>query len=159
MGLAAAQFGLERHQVQAHLARVTFQVLGRERTLVFVQRVVHRPELALWCRGFRELGRRGGVRMRLGKRKVAEHEAQLVAEPGLHFFHDRVGHAAVRTLVVAVLDQRHGCVGGALGVIVRAHRCRQLVVPAAHGFLFSGCRDSRAESIPSAPGLMSMGER
>ena len=53
-----------------------------------------------------------GVRVDLRQREVAEYESQARAEAPLHLLDDRVGPAAVRTFVVAVLDQRDRRVGG-----------------------------------------------
>jgi hypothetical protein len=39
--------------------------------------------------------------------EVPEHEAEPLPHPGLHLLEDRIGFAAVGTLVVAVLDERH----------------------------------------------------
>ena len=54
------------------------------------------------------LGRHDGVRVHLAEREVAEHEAHARAQAAQHALHDRVRGAAVRALVVAVLDQRDG---------------------------------------------------
>ena len=76
------------------------------------QHVVHLPEAALGARGLRRLGRHLRARVDVVEREVAPHVAQLVAEGGEQLADDGLGLAAVRALVVAVLDQRHGRVGG-----------------------------------------------
>jgi hypothetical protein len=55
--------------------------------------------------------------MHFAQWEIAEHEAQALAERSLHRLDDRIGPAAVRALVVAVLDQRDGRRVRALDVI------------------------------------------
>ena len=81
---------------------------------------MHLPELALRRRRLGRLGGVLGVRMGRREREVAEHEAQLGRPAGLHLLDDRVRRAAVRALVVAVLDQRDRRVGRALDVVALA---------------------------------------
>jgi hypothetical protein len=121
---------------------------------------VQLPEAALGARSFGGLGRLERVRVDLSEREVAEGEAKVLAEDPPHLLHDRVGCAAVRALVVAVLDERDaggcrppdavaladgGCEHGAVGRLAHARA--------------SACRiDSSAARIPSAPGLTSTGD-
>ena len=58
-----------------------------------------------------------GVWVSSRDRKVAKHKAQFLSHPSLHLFDDRVGGAAVRALVVAVLDERHRCICRTLDVV------------------------------------------
>ena len=128
--------------------------------LVLVQAIMHLPEPTLRrCR----LGCFGGLRsMRVGvaQREVPEDRSELVAEDALDLLHDRVGGAAVRALVVAVLDQRQRRrLGTAAGMVARADRNREAgaVQLLAHAGLGSEIASS-ALKIPSAPGLISLGE-
>src|SRR5438874_2320641 len=106
------------------------------------------------------LSRQRGMRMDLGKREVAKDKAHPVAHSLLQLLHDRVGAAAVRTLVVTVLDQRDGCGRGPFRVVASPDREGQLgrVRLRRQGetsFLSSA---SRAARIPSAPGFTPTGE-
>src|SRR5437867_2459661 len=119
------QLALEARGVEPELPGVLDQVIVLERELALEQPIVHLPELPLRAGRF---GRFGGVlrvQMQLGERKVVEHKSQARAHPLLHFLHDRVGATAMRTLEVAVLDERDGGVRRALHVIPLAHRQRQ----------------------------------
>src|SRR6185295_8923321 len=88
------------------------------------------------------------------------HEPHAVAQPRLRRLDNRVGLAAVRALVVAVLDQRHRRVGGALDVVaLGVDRNGERRLPARRGHVASSfCRSSSAARIPSAPGLTLLGE-
>jgi len=77
---------------------------------------VHLPELSLRTGSFSSLRREARVRVGFGERKVTEHETQLTSKIFLRFLHYRVRHAAVRALVVAVLDQRDRRIVGTRGV-------------------------------------------
>src|SRR5687767_1427905 len=100
--------------------------------------------------------------MDLRQRKVAEDEPQLGAQLLPDRRHDGVGAVTMRTLVVAVLDERHGRVPRANSVIILAHvgTQRSLFVrahPAASELW--ACRFSSASRMPSAPGLTPTGEQ
>ena len=85
-------------------ARVGKQVLRAQPPLVLEQHVVHLPEPVL---GTGRLGGLGGlVRMRvdLTQWKVSVGEPEIVAECLLQRLRDGMSRAAVRALVVAVLD-------------------------------------------------------
>ena len=86
-----------------------------ELSLVLEQPVVHIPEAALLAGGLG--GLRGGRRMGVdvGQGEVTEHEPKAAAEPTLELLQHGVGRAAVRTLEVAVLDERHAGAVGARG--------------------------------------------
>jgi hypothetical protein len=73
------------------------------------ERIVHFPEQPLRPRGLCRF--RGVFRMRVdfAKREVSEHKSQLRPESPLQFLHNRVRASAVRTLVIAVFDERHCC--------------------------------------------------
>jgi hypothetical protein len=75
--------------------------------LVLKEQVMHGPEFSLGCR---ELGGLGGgfrPRMRLLKRKVAEHKAKTIPKVLLHGFYNRIGSTAVGALIISILDQGH----------------------------------------------------
>src|SRR6267142_1769030 len=119
-----------------------------------VEKVVHLPELPLH-RG--RLGGFGGARrarVRLRQREIPEHEAHAPAQDLLHFLHNRIGTPAVRALVVAILDERHGRLVGSLTMVGLRDGGRQ----AAHRPAFPGASFSSASRIPSAPGLTPTGE-
>jgi hypothetical protein len=61
-------------------------------------------------RGLRGLRGRLGERVHLCQREVPEHEREVLPHRGLDGLHLRVGGAAERALVVAVLDERDRCV-------------------------------------------------
>src|SRR5438128_133714 len=97
--------------------------------------------------------------MRGRDREVAKHEPEPLAHPGLHLFDDRIRGTAVRALVVAVLDERHGRLHRTLDVVPlcadRHGECR-LPPGRAHAAPVSP-RLSRARRIPSAPGFTPTG--
>ena len=103
------------------------QVRVVERALVLEERVVHLPELAL-ARG--RFGRLGGVLRRAdgppSSGKLRNTKRKRSPRRLLHVLDDRIGPAAVRAFVVAVLDQRDRRVGGALRVIAIGDRGVQL---------------------------------
>jgi hypothetical protein len=66
---------------------------------------VHRPELAGERGGLRRDGRGERERVHVREREVPEGEDHGVAESGADLVEDRDGRAAVRALVVAVLDE------------------------------------------------------
>ena len=115
------------------------------------QDVVHLPEPSLQPRGFGGLGGRQRVRVRLGEREVAEDEAQSVAERCLDRLHRVVGLSAERAFEIAVLEQLDGRIRVALYVIVGSDRRLQ-------GHDFFPFMVSSASRIPSAPGLMPIGD-
>jgi hypothetical protein len=65
------------------------------------------------------VGREQRVRMHLRERKVAEDEAQVVAQLVLGRLDDEVGKPAMRAFEVAELDQCDGSVGRSLRVVLR----------------------------------------
>src|SRR4051794_21212472 len=92
--------------------------------------------------------------MNLGEREVAEDKAQPVAHRRLQGLDNRVRGPAIGALIVTVLDQRHGRVGAPLRVIVLVHWDGE-----THGrATLPALRPSRADRIPSAPGLTPTGE-
>jgi len=84
------------------------------------------PELAQRTRRFRRLRRMFGMRMHLGQREIAEDKAHPVAHHFLNLFDNRVGPAAIGTFVVAILDERDGCIHRPLNVIATRYRQREL---------------------------------
>ncbi|CAA9291123.1 MAG: hypothetical protein AVDCRST_MAG11-120 [uncultured Gemmatimonadaceae bacterium] len=93
--------------------------------LALEERVVHRPvRVAPGLRRHTLGGLRGvervGVHVR--EREVPKDEAHLRPEARPHRLHDRVRAGAVGTLVVAVLDEGHGCVGWADAMVAVVNR-------------------------------------
>ena len=127
---------------------------------MLVEQIMHLPELALRGRCLRRFRRMLGMRMRLGQREIPKHKTHLVAKAFLQGLHDRIRLAAVWTLVIAVLDDRHRRLRRSLRVIVRADRRLQFcrwTHRATFYFFTPSC--SSASSIPSAPGLTPTGDR
>ena len=114
---AAAQLVAKARHVEPELLGVADEVLDVERVLVGEQQVVHLPEAALRRGRLRGLGGQLGVRVHVGERQVAEHEAHVLAEVVEQLAHDRLGLPAVRALEVAVLDERDRRVVGAADVV------------------------------------------
>ena len=137
--------------------------------LVLEDGVVHLPKLALRPGGLGCLGGMLGVRMALPEGKVAKDEAKLIAQSLLQVLHDGIRHAAVRALVVAILDECDGCLVRTGDVVV----LRDGRMEGAHGrasdaagwgafdlpLLSAPGSDSSALKMPSAPGFTSTGER
>jgi hypothetical protein len=87
--------------------------------------IVHLPEYPLRSGSFGGLGRVLGIRVGGADWKVAEDIAKLVFESLFKVPHNRVSLAAVRTLVIAVLDKDHRRVNRALTVVSLAERRRE----------------------------------
>ena len=79
--------------------------------------VVHLPERALLAGRFGRLGRLFGVLVHVDEREMAEHVAEFAPRGREELADHRLGLSAVRALEIAVLDQRHGRVGGTSDVI------------------------------------------
>src|SRR4051812_10317152 len=94
------------------------------------------------------------MRMDLRKRKMAEYETETIAQLIAQLLDDRMRRAAMRTLVISVLDQgRDRSVAEQMIAVV--DRWRELahdVLPACSG------NDSKAVRMPSAPGLTPIGD-
>jgi hypothetical protein len=150
------QILVEQVEVQPEFLGIPTQVVVAQAFLVLVEKIVHLPELALRCRSLGGLGRLFGVRMRGRNREVAKDEPEPLTHAGLHFLDDRIGGAAVGTLVVSVLDQSHPCIRRALDVVTPlAHRQREDCVPLSPAHEVPPFpSSSSARRIPSAPGLM-----
>src|SRR5690242_15373601 len=88
-----------------------------ERILIFKEQVVHLPEFSLCTREFRTLRAFESIRMYFVEREIAIDKAQALAKILLQTLDDRVGVAAVRTLIVAVLNQSDAGLAWAFGVI------------------------------------------
>src|SRR5260370_28341165 len=89
--------------------------------LVLEDQVMHVPELAM-CRG--KLGCFGGglgVWMYFSQREVSKDKSQLLSQPLLKRFDDRVCMSTVRAFVVAIFDQSNRGVGGTLRVVGRSN--------------------------------------
>src|SRR5260370_2247008 len=88
-----------------------------ERILVLEDQVMHVPELAMLGG---KLSRFGGglcVWMYFSPREVSKDKPQLFSELLLRRFDDRVCMSAVRTLVVAIFDQRNLVGAGTFGTV------------------------------------------
>src|SRR3954454_23089369 len=153
------QLLVEAIEIEAYLLGVAAQLLVAQALLVLVEHVVHLPELALGARRLGRLGGGLGARVLGGDRGGAEHEAQPVAHPRLHFLDDRIRGTAVRALVVAVLDQRDRRVRRSLDVVAAfADGDSQPGFPGRACHDASPPRSSRAWRMPSAPGLTPTGD-
>jgi hypothetical protein len=75
------------------------------------------PEMPVGACEFRGLGRPFRLWVDPRQRKIAKHEAKLLAEMFLHGFDDGKGGPASGTLIVSVLDQCDGGICVALDVI------------------------------------------
>src|SRR5947209_12065401 len=152
-----------------HIELEFFLVSGEEsvvaeRCLILVEKIVHLPEPPLG--GGRLGGFRGPFRLWVGGRdgEVSEDEPQLRSEFLLDLLHDRVGSPTVGTLVVPVLDQHHASTGRPFTVVPFSDgqsQSRRLVIRLRHDHSRQpgDLSFSRAERIPSAPGLTPSGER
>ena len=69
----------------------------------------------------KELGPRG-IRVNLVQRKVPKHKGQSLPKMLLDLFDNRVGPPAMRTLIVAILDQNNRCMLVALNMIAGRDR-------------------------------------
>src|SRR5688500_14713619 len=107
----AGQFLIEPRLVEPERCGVRRQGMISEHALVLEERIVHFPEPPLSGGGVCRLRRVLSMWMNLGERKIPEDEAQTRAELFLNLFNDWIGAPAMGTLIVAVLDQRHGGVG------------------------------------------------
>jgi hypothetical protein len=79
-----------------------------ERTLVFIKGIVHLPKLIPFPSFLRSLRCVFGMGMHLRERKMTKDKPQSIAKLLSNFLYDRVGRAAVRAFIVAVLQQGHG---------------------------------------------------
>src|SRR3989441_5096172 len=135
-----------------------------ERCLILVEKIVHLPEPPLG--GGRLGGFRGPFRIRVGGRdgEVSEDEPQLCSKFLPDLLHDRIGRAAVGTLVVPVLDEHQSGIGRPFNVVPLSDgqgQSRRLVTRgrSARSPQPGDLRCSKAERIPSAPGFTPSGER
>src|SRR5207249_6123790 len=157
---AAAELFAKPCDIETQVASVLDQILAVEGELPLEEAVVHLPELALRTRRFGGLRGVLRVRMAFAQREVPIHEAQAASHLLLDRFDDGVRAAAVRALVVAVLDQRNGRIRRALDVIPCAHRQRQRCRRGAlrHAGVRSPATAWGARRMPSAPGFRWTGE-
>src|SRR6187200_203809 len=100
------------------------------------------------------------MRMQLSQGKVAKGESNGILHPLQNRSDDRVGHAAVGTLVIAIFNQGHRGISRSQGVVPVAQRRDQLCAhEGAPMWLAGDGIASSAARTPSAPGLTSTGER
>ncbi len=96
---------------------------------------MHGPKVALECGRLGQVGGRERVGMDAGEGKVPEHEPQLAAELLLQPLDGAEGHAAVRALVIAILNQGdRGTLAAPPMVAVQVYRRREVVDDRAHRF-------------------------
>src|SRR5882672_2086217 len=122
--------------------------------LVLEEHVVHFPELPLLGRRLRRLRRMLGVRVDLGQRKIAEHEAEAFAQAPLHLADDGMSAPAMWAFVVTVFDEGDRSVVGARAVVGIGDRRPE----ATHRASVRAPIASSASKIPSAPGFTPIGE-
>src|SRR5262245_57588799 len=146
----------DTRKVEAQLAGVAEQISIAQAILVFVQQIVHGPELSLKRRSLGHPRRSRGVGMCLGKWKVAEHETQIRTELQLHALDDRTTARRVRELEVAGFDHNHPRLRVAFRMVVLANSRPVRCVCAAHRPAAGNA--SRDPRIPSPPGFTSMGD-
>src|SRR3954466_14198511 len=154
------QLPVEPFHIEAKLLCVRVECPVIEALLVLVENIVHFPELALDRCRFRRFGGLLRMRMRGRDREVAKDEAKRLTHSLLDLLDYWIGGAAIRTLVVPVLDERDRSVGRAIDVVAALrHRHRQRGCP------LRGAHDpsplprlSSARRMPSAPGLTPTGE-
>jgi hypothetical protein len=108
--------------VKIEIGGVLHQAVILEGLLVLEHGDVHLGELSLGGRGFSDFGSVLRVGVHCRQREVAEDVTELVAEHILQLLHDRHRCPAVRTLVIAVLNQRHQCRRRSLHAVALAHR-------------------------------------
>jgi hypothetical protein len=157
--------------VNAHVSRVSEQILVRECILVLKKHVVHRPEVPRMLRR----GRLGGLcrarrmRMVLRESEMPEDEPKIVPHVSQDSRNDGVRHSAIRAFEVAILQEGERSVLEPPYVVVLMHR---VIQRRGHGrasalftaaFTLVGRRAAlscvSAATMPSAPGFTSMGER
>ena len=153
------QLFVEALDVEPEVLRVAAEVRSREARLVFVEQVVHLPEPALGGRALGALRGLFGMRVRRRDREVPKHEPEPITQPRLNFLDDGIRRTAVRTLVVAVLDERHRRTRRSLNVVpLVADRHRQCGAKLGRAHVASFPRFSSARRIPSAPGFTPTGD-
>jgi hypothetical protein len=101
-----APIPFELCNVEVELTRVADEVAIRQRALAMKEQLVHAPELSLSPRRLRCPGRGKCVRVQVGQRKVTERESCAAGSEPLHSLSRAERLARVRTLVVAVHEQK-----------------------------------------------------
>ncbi len=139
-------FGVQAERVAAYWA----MLLVLEGLLIFKKQIVHFPETVLRCRGFGGFRRVDGVGMRVGQGKIAKSETQLFAKTLLDFFHDGIGLAAIRALVIAVFQKGNWGANLSLEMVTAFDGNRELRVGDARGFIWP---PPRAPGIPTPKGF------
>src|SRR5204863_3367145 len=104
---ARCQLARKTLSVDADPRGVHRKVVVLEGILVVVEHVVHLPKPSLRCGRLRRLGSVLGVRVRLAERKIAENEAEPLAHIAAQVLNDGMRTPAMRTLEIAILDERH----------------------------------------------------
>src|SRR6202166_1632130 len=90
-----------------------------ELILIGVEPVVHLPKALMSRRVFRRLRGRLCERVRLGQRKVSEHEPELLGKSLLQPLEARKTERAIGTFIVAIFDERDRRVRRTLDVVSR----------------------------------------
>src|ERR1700676_3922940 len=122
--------------------------------LIFIQLIVHLPELALGACKLRHFGGSFGGRVHFAQGKIAKHQPQAFSKVLLNLLDNEIGLSAIRTLVIAVLHQGHVRGFRALDVVFDSDR----YLKCGHKPSYFG-KSSRACRIPSAPGFTATGEQ
>jgi hypothetical protein len=116
------QITLEPVGVEIKRGRILDEMIVSKHLLALKAGGVHLPEPALRARGFGGFSGLLGAWVHSGEREVTLDEAELISKESLQFLDDGCGSPTVRTLVVAVFDQRHR----------RRHRTLNMVAPVEH---------------------------
>src|ERR1700686_5690779 len=133
----------------------------RKLVLMFIEGIVHLPKLSLRTRCFRCFSRCLGMSMNRCERKIPKNKAHVAAQGALKLLDHGMGFATIRAFVVAILEQRYWRVGRSLNAIVRPdiQPADSIICPSSrHAAAPFSSKSSRASRIPSAPGLMPIGE-
>lgn len=111
-----------RNGIDADRSGILDQIIGLQRILILVQKSMHGPEGLLTAApsdGFGCLRSSTRVRILISNREISENEPDVIADVFKHLLKNQMGKAALRILVVTVLDQRDRRVCPPPRVIVR----------------------------------------
>ena len=108
---------LEARHIETDVVRGVDDIDDAEGRLPVEEPVVHLPERALLAGGLGRLGCLLCVLVDVDEREMTEHVSEFSPRRREELTDDGFGLPAIRALEIAVLDQRHGRVGGAADVI------------------------------------------
>ena len=120
------EIGLETIDFQSEGQREMGEIGVGQVRLMVVQQVVHFPEFALSGGGLRRLGGHARLRMDRVLREMAKNEPQAVAKLRSQPLHDWKCGGVIRTLIIAVLNERDRRDFRPHRVIARPNRQAQL---------------------------------